>query len=235
MPASTSKDNDAAVPSGSPAAATNAPPSRQSGASTRNRQSSGRRPPRQQRPPRRPPRLVQTPGPDPATPLDQVRLTVGTIVAPHGLRGEAKVRLTTDQPDHLQTINEVFVGEEPAPRRLLGLRFHQQHALLRLADCTTPEAVEALRGQALRIRGTDAQPLEPGEFFLFQLLGLTVRDEAGNDLGQVTDLMETGAHDVLVISPPGDGPDLLLPNHPEVVLDVRPDQGWMIVRPLEYA
>ena len=145
------------------------------------------------------------------------------------------MRLTTDQPDHLQTINEIFVGEESAPRRLLGLRFHQHHALLRFSDCTTPEAVEMLRGQALRIRGTDARPLEPGEFFLFQLLGLTVRDEAGNTLGQVTDLMETGAHDVLVISPPGDGPDLLLPNQPEVVLDVRPDQGWMIVRPLEYA
>ncbi|MDQ3780396.1 MAG: ribosome maturation factor RimM [Chloroflexota bacterium] len=228
MPVSTSKANQPGTPASDVTpAAVESPPAK--------RQATGRRRPRPKRSTARPPRLVQTPGPDPATPLDQVRLTVGTIIGPHGVQGEAKVRLTTDQPDHLQTLNEIFVGEESAPRRLLGLRFHQHHALLRFSGCTTPEAVEMLRGQALRIHGTDARPLEPGEFFLFQLLGLTVRDEAGNTLGQVIDVMETGAHDVLVISPPGDGPDLLLPNHPEVVLDVRPDQGWMIVRPLEYA
>ncbi|MGH2559302.1 MAG: ribosome maturation factor RimM, partial [Thermomicrobiales bacterium] len=63
---------------------------------------------------------------------------------------------------------------------------------------------------------------------------LEVFDEAGHALGTVTDLIETGAHDVLVIAPLGGGKELLLPNHADVVLDVRPKERQMTVRPLIY-
>ena len=163
-----------------------------------------------------------------------MRLVVGTIVGPHGVRGEAKLRLITDAPEHLHAIKRVYLGEEIRPRRLLGVRLHAGQALLRIQGVTTPEAVAALRGQSVRIAGRDAQALAPGEFFLYQLIDLDVVDEAGTSLGRVTDVMETGAHDVLVVTPT-EGPDLLLPNHPAVVLDVQPDEGRMVVRPLVYA
>lgn len=201
----------------------------------------GRRPTRSRPRPARParpasarPSLAETAGPDAATPLAAVRLVVGTIVGPHGVRGEAKLRLVTDDPEHLVHVPRVYVGDEPRPRRLRGVRFHRGQALLRIDGIATPEAVDALRGQPVRIAGTDARPPAPGEYFLYQLLGLEVVDEAGEPLGRVSDLIETGAHDVLVVAPPGGGPDLLLPNHPDVVLDVRPDEGRMVVRPLVY-
>lgn len=90
------------------------------------------------------------------------------------------------------------------------------------------------RGEPLRIAGTDARPLEPGEYYLYQLIGLQVFDEAGTALGAVTDIMETGANDVLVVAPPDGGADQLFPNHPDVVLDVDPNAGRMVVRPLVY-
>ena len=184
--------------------------------------------------PRKQPRLGETPGPDPATPVEAVRLKVGTIVGPFGVRGEAKLRLTTDDPEHLTTIKQVWVGDEPTPRRLLGIRFHKEMGLIRLQGVATPEAVDALRGEPVRIAGADARPLAPGEHFLFQLVGLEAFDEAGNRLGRVADIMETGANDVLVVAPEGGGPDILLPNHPEVVLEIRPEAGRMTVRPLRY-
>ena len=177
---------------------------------------------------------MDTVGPDPATPLADVRLVVGTVSGPHGVRGELKLRLATDDPEHLRAVKRVYVGDELRARRLLGVRFHAGQALLRLQGITTPEAVDALRGQPVRIAGGDARPPAPGEFFLYQLIGLEAVDEAGTRLGRVTDLLETGAHDVFVVAPPGGGPDLLLPNHPDVVLDVRPDEGRMTVRPLVY-
>jgi 16S rRNA processing protein RimM len=161
-------------------------------------------------------------------------LTVGTIVGAHGVRGELKMRLASDDAEHLATIKRIFIGDEPNPRRLLGMRFNAGFALLRLPGMSTPEEVEPLRGQPVRIAGSDARPLEPGEFFIYQLIGLDVFDEDGQALGTVTDLIETGAHDVLVIVPAGGGKELLLPNHPEVVLDIRPDERRMIVRPLVY-
>ncbi|MDQ3043615.1 MAG: ribosome maturation factor RimM [Chloroflexota bacterium] len=185
-----------------------------------------------QRPPRGR-RLIETTGPDPNTPLSEVRLTVGTLVGTHGVDGELKVRLATDDPDHLQYIKQVFVGTEPRARRLHGSRMHGEMALIRLQGVSTPEQGALLRGQPLRIRGSDARPLEPGEYLLYQLIGLDAVDEAGGSLGKVVDLMETGTHDVLVIAPE-DGPDLLVPNHPEYVLDVQPTAGRMTVRPPVY-
>ena len=180
-----------------------------------------------------PPRLVETAGPDPGTPPERARLTIGTILAPHGVRGEFKLRLQTDEPEHLLTLKRVFLGDEKTPRTVLGVRMHAGNALMRLQGISAPETVERFRGTPLQIRGSDARPLAANEYFLYQIIGLEAFDEAGNRLGRVTDLMETGANDVLVITP-DEGPDLLLPSHPDVVLTMDPAAGRIVVRPLEY-
>ena len=183
---------------------------------------------------RTPPRLSDTPGPDPGASLERVRLTVGTILAPHGVRGEFKVRLQTDDPAHLLTMKRLYLGDETTPRTVLGARLHAGNALIRLQGISTPETVERLRGTPLRIRGADARPLAANEYFLFQMIGLEVFDERGNRLGQVTDLIETGANDVLVIAPDDGGTDLLLPSHPDVIVAMDPAAGRIVVRPLTY-
>lgn len=180
-----------------------------------------------------PPRLVDTAGPDPGTPPERVRLTIGSILAPHGVRGEFKVRLQTDDPDHLLTLKRVYLGDEATPRTVLGVRLHAGHALMRLQGISSPETVERFRGIPLRIRGADAKPLAANEYFLYQIIGLEVFDETGNRLGTVTDLMETGANDVLVITP-DEGAPILLPSHPDVVLSMDPAAGRIVIRPLHY-
>ena len=184
--------------------------------------------------PRKQSRLGDTSGPEPATPPEAARLAIGVIVGAHGVRGEAKLRLSTDEPEHLRAIRRIWIGDEASPRRLLGVRFQGDMALIRIQGITTPEAVAALRGETVRIAGADARPLADGEYFLYQLVGLEAFDEAGALVGRVTDIIETGANDVLVVSPPDGCPDLLLPNHPEVVLDIRPAEGRMTVRRLVY-
>lgn len=179
--------------------------------------------------------LIETAGPEPATPLADVRLTIGAIAGTHGVRGELKMRILTDDPEHLKTIRRVYLGDAATPTTLKHVRFHQGMALITLAGVTSPEAGAELYGIPVRIDGTDARPLEEGEYFLFQLIGLHAVTEDGTPLGTVTDLIETGAHDVLVI---GDRPDaagdLLVPNHPEFVLDISPDQGTIVIRPPVY-
>jgi 16S rRNA processing protein RimM len=178
--------------------------------------------------------LIETAGPDPATPVEQVRLVVGVIVGPFGIHGEAKLKLSTDDPEHLATISRVWVGDEPRPRKLIGVRMHKGMALLRLQGVSTPEQVDLLRGAQVRIAGADARPLEEGEYFIYQLIGLQAVDESGAAVGTVTDIMETGANDVLVITPAGGGADMLLPNHPEFVPAIDPTGGRIVVRPIRY-
>jgi 16S rRNA processing protein RimM len=196
------------------------------------------RPPQRQRFPhfrqRTPPRLSDTAGPAPSAPPERVRLTIGTILAPHGVRGEFKVRLQTDDPEHLLTIKRLYLGDETTPRTVLGARLHAGNALIRLQGISTPETVERFRGTPLRIRGADARPLAANEYFLYQMIGLEVFDESGNRLGQVTDLMETGANHVLVIAPDDGGTDILLPSHPDVIVTMDPAAGRIVVRPLTY-
>ena len=183
--------------------------------------------------PRAQPRLVETAGPEPAAPPERVRLTIGEILAPHGVRGEFKLRLQTDDPEHLLKIKRVYLGDETIPRIVLGVRMHAGNALMRVQGISTPETVDRFRGTPVRIRGTDARPLAANEYFLYQVIGLEAFDESGQRLGRVTDLIETGANDVLVVTP-DDGADLLLPSHPDVVLAMDPAAGRIVVRPLTY-
>jgi 16S rRNA processing protein RimM len=83
------------------------------------------------------------------------------------------------------------------------------------------------------MRGSDARPLAANEYFLYQVIGLEVLAEDGARLGRVTDLIETGANDVLVVTS-DDGADVLLPSHPDVVLEMDPGAGRIVVRPPRY-
>jgi 16S rRNA processing protein RimM len=179
-------------------------------------------------------RLADTAGPDPVTAPEQVRLVVGTLGAPHGVSGDLRLHLTTDDLEHLQSVRRVYLDGEQRGRRVVDLRPHGDGALIQFHGVDTPEAAAALTGRVVRIAGSDARPLAPGEFFLYQLIGLRVEDESGTELGTVTDLLETGANDVVVITPSTGGSDMLLPNIPEVIVEINPADGRMVARPPAY-
>ena len=166
--------------------------------------------------------------------MSEARLTIGVIVGAHGVDGEVKLRLTTDDPDHLRRVKRVFLGDAETATRMSALRFHKGMGLVRLAGVTTPEQAKDLTGTPVRISGKDARSLAANEYYLYQVVGLAVRDEAGGELGIVTDVIETGANDVFVVTPSGGGTPMLLPSIPEVVLDLQPGAGFMVVRPLVY-
>lgn len=192
------------------------------------------RPPRpvHQAPSSRP--LAETAGPDPETPLSEVRLAIGSIGSPHGTGGDLRLRLLTDDPQHLLRIKRVYVGDELAPRELLSIRFHAGLGLIRLSGVRNPDDARALLGQTVRISGRDARPLAAGEFYFYQVIGLTAFDEGGVEIGTVTDILETGANDVFVITPGDGGKEMLLPNIPSVILEINSSARRMTVRPLVY-
>ena len=177
--------------------------------------------------------LIETAGPNPDSPLADVRLTIGVIAGTHGVEGELKLKVLSDHPEHIPTLKRVYLGESDFPIRLLCARPHGDQMLIRLEGVSTPEAGKKLGGLKVRIAATDAKPLELDEYFIYQLIGLEAWTENGEVLGRVTDLMETGAHDVLVISSPT-APDLLVPNHPSYVLDIAPERNQIVIRPPVY-
>lgn len=180
--------------------------------------------------------LIETRGPEPNTPLKDVRLTIGRIAGTHGVSGEVKVRLLTDHPEHVLTLRQVFLGESQEPVKIRSARLQPPAAIIHLDGVNTPEAGKALGGLPVRIPASEAKPLEEGEYFLFQLIGLRAVDRDSAPIGNVTDLIETGAHDVLVVTPQGGGmsDQILVPNHPRFVLRIAPDEGLIVIDPPDY-
>lgn len=155
-------------------------------------------------------------------------LTVGQVSKPHGVRGEVRVIVHTDVPERFTWLKEVYVAQQT--RQLVvveGARLHQNMVLLKLAGYDDRDAAGMLRGAWLQVPEAEAIPLAEGEYFLYQLEGLTVVTDTGESLGTLLEVIETGANNVFRV----DGPlgEVLLPDTREVILDIDFDNGRVLV------
>jgi 16S rRNA processing protein RimM len=81
----------------------------------------------------------------------------------------------------------------------------------------------------VRIGHDQAAPLPPGEYYWWQLIGASVVDEAGEPLGVVLEIIQTGANDVYVLRTPAGG-EFLLPAIKDVILAVDTERGVITAR-----
>ena len=155
-------------------------------------------------------------------------LVVGKIRRPHGVDGDVLVEVYTDFPERLDPKAVIYAGEAHIPLKIRRQRIHNNGILLAFDDYTTPEQVGRFRNQNLYIVVADAKELPEGEFYYYELLGLSVMDEKGASLGEVTEIIQTGANDVYVVANEA-GHEILLPAIAEVILDVDLESKMMQV------
>jgi 16S rRNA processing protein RimM len=158
-------------------------------------------------------------------------LVIGQVVGVRGLGGELKVRVETDDPGRFLDLKWAYVGEELTRMRVHSARLFKGSALLRLVGVTDRDAAEAYRGQYVRMAIEDAPPLAEGEYFFHQIEGLRVLTDTGEELGHVSEILQTGANDVYVVMGPQG--ELLLPATQEVILDIDLEKGIITVHLLE--
>jgi 16S rRNA processing protein RimM len=158
-------------------------------------------------------------------------LAVGRVLRPHGVRGELLLETLTDFPEHLDEVETVYLGDAAEPHPLAGARVHRGRLLIQLADCRHREAAEIFRGQLVQIRVGDTAPPPPGSYYYHQIIGLSVVTEAGEALGVVTEILETGSNDVYVVTGPSG--EILVPALQGVILEVDLEAKRMTVQLLE--
>jgi 16S rRNA processing protein RimM len=146
-------------------------------------------------------------------------LAVGKVRRPHGVTGYVLVEIYTDFPERLRPQAMVYAGEQHLPLTIKQQRSHNDGVLLAFEGFSTPEQVGRFRNQILYIKSSETEGLPAGEYYFHELLGLCALDENDELLGEVTEIMETGANDVYVVTNDS-GRELLLPAIPEVVLNV---------------
>ncbi len=103
--------------------------------------------------------------------------------------------------------------------------------LVKLVGIDTRDQAEGLKGGELVIHPEELPELPQGEFYHFQLLGMSVEDEDGHYLGTLEDIFPTGSNDVYVVRSGGE--EILLPAIDEVIRQVDPEKKRMVVRILE--
>jgi 16S rRNA processing protein RimM len=154
-------------------------------------------------------------------------LVVGKIVAAFGTKGELRVMSQTDFPQRFEAGAELWVEREDRPATVEHCRWHKGKAVLKLRAVDDRDQAEELRGRYLRVPGSDLAKLDEGEYYLFQLVGLTAVTEEGRELGRVKEVLQTGANDVYVVDTPRG--ELLLPAIQDVVKDVELAAGRLVV------
>jgi 16S rRNA processing protein RimM len=158
-------------------------------------------------------------------------LSVGFLRRPHWVQGEIVMDLHTDFPERMKKGRVLFVGEDHKPMTLTNVRPHQSGLLVKFKDVDTPEDAGLYRNQWAYVQTKDV-PLPEGEHYKHELIGLKVVDENDSPLGELVEILETGANDVYIVREDS-GKEILLPNIPSVILDLDIGRGLLRVHLLE--
>jgi 16S rRNA processing protein RimM len=142
------------------------------------------------------------------------RIAVGVIRKAHGVRGEASIEPWTDSPGRFEDLGTVtLVAPDDAHTRAVSIestRVHGERALVKFSGVDTPEAVQLLQGWTIEIPEEEARALEDDEYFIHDLVGLTLVDGEGRERGVVAEVLEGGGGLLLSVKRP-DGKTFELP------------------------
>lgn len=154
-------------------------------------------------------------------------VVLGKVTDPYGVQGWVRIHPFADDPATWAKLPRWWLSRDEAQWRQTAVRDSRIHGrdLLCLFDGVTERtAAESLKGFLVAVPREYMPSAEEGEYYWSDLIGLQVVNTAGETLGQVKSLIETGANDVLrVLSP--DGTERLLPFVAQVVLAVEKDKG----------
>jgi 16S rRNA processing protein RimM len=150
---------------------------------------------------------------------EPVYLAVGLLRKPHGLRGDLLMEIYTDFPDRIRPGTSLLAGDKHQPLKITRRRPHNDGLIIGFEGIDTPEEAGRYRATVVYVPTADRPALPAGEYYHHEIIGLTVLDETGKTLGELTEIIITGANDVYVVKPP-EGSEILLPALKEVILAV---------------
>ena len=129
--------------------------------------------------------------------MTEKRVVLAAVAGAHGVKGEVRLKLFSDSSAGLASQTTVFVGG--VERRLLGVREGGKAAIARFEGIGDRSAAEGLRGQLVEVDRSELPPLEEGEYYHADLIGLPCVDRDGESVGTVVAVENFGAGDLLEV------------------------------------
>lgn len=152
------------------------------------------------------------------------RLAIARVLGAKGLQGALRIELLTDRPERLASGELIWIEDEHDSRRVVDVAWGGRVPVLQLEGVADRAAAEKLAGRYLEAPTT---PLPPDTYYWHQLIGLSVVDEAGADLGKVVEILRAGENEVYRIEGPSG--ELLVPALRDVVRAIDLESGRMVV------
>lgn len=153
-------------------------------------------------------------------------LKVGVITSTHGIRGEVKVFPTTDDSRRYLDLDEVILdtGREKITLEIENVKFFKNMVILKFKGYDNINDIEKYRQKELFVTREQAVPLEENEYFIADLIGLKAVSDEGEDLGEISDVLQTGANDIYVLKKNGTS-DILVPAIKDCIKKVDLEAG----------
>lgn len=180
--------------------------------------------------PRKPSSEPETGSPRPSEP---VFLVIGRLLRPHGVLGEIRMEVLTDFPERLRKGKTIYLGKQHKPAVLETLRWADRALLISIEGVSDRDEAALLRGLEVAVRSDSLPRLPEDHYYHHELIGMEVVDEHGGQLGQLAQILETGANDVYIVRREVE-PELLLPAIEDVILEVDVEHRRMTVRPQDW-
>lgn len=151
--------------------------------------------------------------------MTEPRMSIGKVLSPHGVRGEVKVMLFADLPHILQRNKQFWIDSKSDALEIEAIREQKNHFLVKFIGVDNRDESENLTNSLLQIPREELPQLPSGEYYHFEIIGLTVYEMSGEIIGVVHDILKTGANDVYVVKRDGKN-DLLIPALKKIILEI---------------
>ncbi|HAP94106.1 MAG TPA: 16S rRNA processing protein RimM [Desulfotomaculum sp.] len=161
---------------------------------------------------------------------DTPLITVGKILDAHGVRGWVRVLPLTDFPERFLDMAQVILLQngQYMEYRLAEAMQHKQFVLLRFEGISDMNVAKVLKGALLQVTKEQLIKLPGDSYYIFDLLGLSVYTTVSEYLGELEDVLRTGANDVFVVKDER-GRSVLIPALKQVVKKIDLDARRMVV------
>ncbi len=158
-------------------------------------------------------------------------INIGKIVGTYGYQGMVRIMPLTDFPERFKKQKTVILWKNGKGSKVMveAARSYKESYLLKLQGIDSMEAAKDYCNALLKIDESQLYPLPADHYYHFQLQGLSVYDEEKGFLGELGEVLETGANDVYVVQSPEYG-EILLPAIKDVILEVDLEEKIMRVR-----
>ena len=164
------------------------------------------------------------------------RFQVGVIASTHGLQGEVNVFPTTEDPSRFKKLKQVILHTQRGEELLLDVvsaRFFKKFVIVKFKQFNNINEVEKFRGCELTIDRKDAIKLEPGEYYCADLIGLSIFDEDGQELGTLTEILQTGANDVYEMTKKDSQDKVYIPAIKDCIKEIDPNGGRIVIHVMD--